>query len=137
MQRIGEHMLKVILVFTSTALGAVLVACAGNAPRPVAELSRASTLINVATQSGAQQYAAVDIDRARDTLKLANQAADDEQQERAIRLAQQAAADAEVATARAQSATAQRSAEEIKDSIRALQSETQQAVPDSKVQPQS
>ena len=117
-------MKKSISVITSATVGVVLASCASHASRPIAELSRASTLIDVATRAGAQQFAAADIERARDKLRFANEAADNKKQERARRFAQQAAVDAEVATARARSAKAQNSAQEVRDSIQALRNET-------------
>lgn len=113
----------------------MLTACASNAPRPTAELSRAATLTNVAERSGAQQYAGADLDRARDKLKRANYAADEGEQERARRLAEEAAIDAELAAAKASSANAQRSAQEIRDSISTLRAESARASSSNEAKP--
>lgn len=120
-------MAKIISILMMVTAATILPACASQHPRPVAALARASTLIELASKSGAQQFAGADVQRARDKLRFANEAADHEKQERALRFAQQAAADAEVAIARAQSAKAQQSAREIRDSVRALRMETSQS----------
>jgi Domain of unknown function (DUF4398) len=97
--------------------------CASESARPTAELSRASTLIDQAEKAGAQRYAAADLDRARDELKQANGAADDGKQQEARYRAGEAAADAELALARADSAEAQHAATQIQEGNEALQNE--------------
>ena len=92
-------------------------------PRPVEQLARASTLIEQAEKTGAARFAAADLEQARGKLSRAETAADDGDQETALRLAQQAAVDAELAQARAAAAEAKNSEEELKRSLQSLREE--------------
>jgi hypothetical protein len=103
---------------------AALVAGCASSPRPTAELTRAHTLIDQAEQSGAQQYAPADLKSARDKTGAAEAAADKRDTVAAQRLATEAALDAQLATARAEDAKAQRSARELNDSLDTLRSES-------------
>ena len=47
----------------------IFAGCAGEAKRPDAEIARASTLIEQAEKSGAQRYAAAELQQARDKLQ--------------------------------------------------------------------
>jgi len=82
----------------------VFTGCATN--KPVAEIPRARTLIEQAEKAGAQQYAAVELDQARNKLRLADAAMEDGKQDESRNLANEAAAGAELAQAKAASATA-------------------------------
>src|SRR5262245_17231449 len=86
----------------SAALFSLLAAgCAGAPSRPTPQITRAQTLIEQAEKAGAQQYAPTDLDHARDRLSAANEAAEKGKQAIADQYASEAAADAELATARA------------------------------------
>jgi hypothetical protein len=90
-------------VFCAAAVLA-LGACA--TPRhEVAEVARAHTLVDQAEQAGAQQYASADLEAARNKLQQANDKRTDHDD--AVRLADEAGADAEVAIARARAGKAQ------------------------------
>ncbi|HEY1282930.1 MAG TPA: DUF4398 domain-containing protein [Steroidobacteraceae bacterium] len=104
------------------AAGALAVGCATN-PGATAEITRARTLIEQAEKSDAQQYAAVELDSARNKLREADAAAKDGDQDSAKARANEAAAAAELASARAESARAQKAADEVQKSNETLQRE--------------
>ena len=110
--------------FVGAVIGLLCVGCASQANRPVAEISRARTLIEQAEKSGAQQYAAADLDNARAKLRLATAAVEDGKNDEARARANEAAADAELAQARATSGVAQKAADEVDRSTQTLQRES-------------
>ena len=104
-------------------LGSLLVlGCAGTPP-PNAEMARAKTLISQAESSGAQRYAAADIDRARSKLAEAEAALANKDFDFARMRADEAAADADLAAARARSGDAKRTADEMQRSVEMLRQE--------------
>jgi len=106
-------------------VGAALTGCASSPPLPVAEFSRAQTLVQQAERNQAQQFAAVDLDRARDKMRQAQKAMDTHEAKLASRYASEAALDAELALARSSAAQAQKSAAELTASIDQLKAESQ------------
>lgn len=97
--------------------------CASNPP--VAEVSRARTLIEQAERAGAQQYAPVELDDARNKLRLANAAMEDGKDDEARARATEAAAGAELAQAKASSTAAERAAAEVQQSTETLRREAE------------
>lgn len=110
-------------VLIAVAMGLLCASCATTQPPP--EITRASTLIQQAEKTGAQQYAAAQLDSARNHLKLANAAARAGKQDEARAQANEAAADAELAQARAASGAAQQAADEVQRSTDTLERESQ------------
>lgn len=110
---------SLVLSATCMALGA---GCSSG-PRPVEQLTRASTLIEQAEKTGAARFAAADLEQARGKLSRAQTAADDGDQETALRLAKEAAVDAELAQARSAAAEAKNSEEELERSLQSLREE--------------
>ncbi|MEJ1962471.1 MAG: DUF4398 domain-containing protein [Gammaproteobacteria bacterium] len=108
----------------TAALGLICAGCASNANRPTSEITRARTLIEQAEKAGAQQYAAEQLDQARNKLRLANAAAEDGKNDEARARANEAAADAELAQARANSGEAKKAANEVEKSTETLERET-------------
>jgi Domain of unknown function (DUF4398) len=108
-------------MLTAIALGG----CASHAPKPTAQLVRARTLITVAESGEAQRYAAADLQRARDELSDAKTAAGDHQYARARALAENAAADADLAGARAARGKAQESSRQVRRSLDTLKQQLQ------------
>jgi hypothetical protein len=84
-------------------------------------------LIEQAEKAGARQYAADELDSAKDNLRLATAAAKDGKEDEARARANEAAADAELAQSRVQSGTAQKAAEEVEQSTETLRRETERA----------
>jgi hypothetical protein len=111
-----------LLVSAGTVLFALAVASCESGPRPIAELSRAHTLVEQAEQAGAQQFAAADLDSARKKLQQADQK--DTKPEIALRLAQEASVDAQVAVARARVGKAEQAVTEVNASVESLRRET-------------
>jgi outer membrane murein-binding lipoprotein Lpp len=104
---------------------AVLAGCAsGPPPKTTADLARANTLVAEAEQSGAQQYAAADLQAARDEAQQANQLATHDPV-RADELANEAAVDAKLASARVQNLQAQRGVKQLHQTLDTLRSEEQ------------
>jgi hypothetical protein len=100
-------------------------ACASSPPRQTTTaLTRAHTLIAAAEHSEAQQYAAADLQSARDKVQEADQLAK-ENPERADRLANEAAVDAQLASARTQDAQARHALDDLHHTLDTLRSEEQ------------
>jgi outer membrane murein-binding lipoprotein Lpp len=114
------------LALVSVALTlAVLAGCASSPPpQTIADLSRANTLVAAAEQGGAQQYAAADLQAARDEAQQANQLANHDPA-KADELANEAAVDAKLASARVQNAQAQHGLSQLHHTLETLRSEEQ------------
>lgn len=106
---------------------AALVAGCSSVPEPVAEIASARTAIRNTQGTDARRLAPVELDRAETKLRRAEAAVRDERNEEARMLALQAGADAELAAARANAEKAERSAQELDESIRVLRSEIERA----------
>ena len=117
------HWFRTGFLLPPVAACALVAGCGSQPARPVEQLARARTLIEQAERTGAAGPAAADLEQARGKLRQAEAAAKDGDQETALRLANQAAVDAELAQARASAAEARRSAEELKRSLDALREE--------------
>jgi predicted lipid-binding transport protein (Tim44 family) len=85
---------------------ATLAACS-SVPAPVAEMSAAQTAVTAAEEADAMQYAPADLDRARDKLIRAQAATQEEDNQEARRLAEQALVDARLAEAKARAEAVQ------------------------------
>jgi hypothetical protein len=83
------------------------VAACGGAPAPVAEMSAAQTAVTGAEEADAAKYAPSDLDRARDKLIRAQAAMQEEENEEARRLAEEALVDARSAESKARAEAAQ------------------------------
>jgi Domain of unknown function (DUF4398) len=103
--------------------------CATQGPQPSEEMTRARTLVDQADRSGAQRYAAADLQRAHDELANADKAVADKKYDDARRYAESAAADADVASARASDGDAQRAAHEVRQSNDTLRQEANAGTP--------
>ncbi len=105
-------------------LGFALVACATEGAPPSEELTRARAVVEQADKGGAQRYAAADLQRAHDELSNAEKANAERKFDEARRYAESAEADADVATARAADADAQRAAHEVAQGNETLRQES-------------
>lgn len=81
----------------------LLVAGCASEPRPAEDLARAKSLVEQADAGNVQRYAAVELNQARDKLQEAERADTEENYPMARRRANEAAADAELASALARS----------------------------------
>src|SRR5262249_40452173 len=116
-------MAKIILYCAASVLA--LTGCATEERhQQVAEVRRAQTLVDQAQQAGAQQFAAADLEAARNKLQVAqNKHTDDGA---AQRMAAESAADAEVAIARSRAAKAQQALTQVNAGHESLREETTQ-----------
>ncbi|MFC5355563.1 DUF4398 domain-containing protein [Azospirillum himalayense] len=96
----------------SASLG--LAACAGSVPPPTAQLGASAQAIQQAERAGALQHAPAEFQSAREKLAAADAAMREDERTQARRLAEQAQADAELATVRSQRATAQQAASAVR-----------------------
>jgi hypothetical protein len=118
---------RLIALCAAALLSASALGGCASQPKPTAQLVRASTLVGEAEKEEAQRYAAADLQRARDELSSARTAESDGKYDNARRLADRAAVDADLASARAASGKAQQSADQVHHSIDTLKQQLQQA----------
>jgi hypothetical protein len=117
---------RLVTLFLLAALG--LAGCASSPPASTQDFVRAQTLIEQAERNQAQQFAAADLDRAREKLTQSKAAINAKKPEMANRYATEAAVDAELALARSSMAQAEKSAQEVSDSVDQLRNESQRAM---------
>lgn len=99
--------------------------CTSSPPLPTGAYVRAQTLIEQAERNQAQQFAAADLDLARNKLRQSQAATSADKPEIANRYANEAAVDAELALARSSMAQAEKSATEVSASVDELRTESQ------------
>jgi hypothetical protein len=109
----------------ATAVGGLLIlaACASAPLPPKAELQAAEMAIANAERDRVADYASVELSEARDKLRAAHSAVQQEKMVLAQRLAEQSRVDAELASARAEAARAEVVNQEMRDSIGTLKQE--------------
>jgi hypothetical protein len=116
---------KVTMV--SALIGSLLVAgCAGNSTIPAQKIAAAESSVNQATKSNAPSDAAVELKNAQDHLADAKAAMERKDYDQASRLADSAAADADLALAKAASAKSKKEATGMRDSVNSLKRELNQ-----------
>ncbi len=122
-QRVRNHRwLAIVLMVCLVGLSA----CA-SMPRPTGALSQAELAVREAERSEAPQYAALELQTARENLDNAKQAMQSKQYETARRLAEKALVEAQLAQDKAKTASARAAAEELRDSIESLREEISRA----------
>ena len=94
-------------------------------PKPTADLAEAHTLVSQAEQSGAQQFASINLEAARSELRQADQDAATDKPVLATRMAQEASVDAELALARTRSAKAEQALQQVNSGTATLRSESE------------
>ncbi len=107
---------------TLLALALLTAGCAGS-KLPPPDLSSARSAIANADQAGAGEAAPLALRNARQKLERADRAIQDEDYETAQFLVHEAQVDAELAEAKARSATAMTAVDELRESIRVLREE--------------
>jgi hypothetical protein len=111
------------VIIGAAAVGVVTAGCSAGQP-PRAEIARADVALQRATSTAeAQQYAPLELRKAREKLEEAREAAREGDHERALFLAEEAEVDARLAEAKAQAATAREMAEETRRNIDLLRDE--------------
>ena len=113
-----------MLCVSVALLGVPAGGCASEQAKPTEELTKARSVIQLADKGNAQQYAPADLQRAHDELSSAERAASERKYEDARQFAEKAEVDADLAAARANSAAAQHSAQEIRKSLETLKQES-------------
>jgi Domain of unknown function (DUF4398) len=108
----------------AVAMLALLAGCGGVSELTKERVARSETQVKQAEQTvGNSENGALELERARNHLRQAQRALDDDDETEAERHAQLAQLDADLAIARAQSASARRAADELQASIRTLREE--------------
>ncbi len=123
----GRPRVRVVALSAAALWAALALGGCASQPKPTAQLVRASTLVSEAEKDQAQRYAAADLQHARDELSAAKTAESDGNNASALRLAERAAADADLASARAASGKAQQSADQVRRSMDTLKRQLQQS----------
>jgi hypothetical protein len=114
----------------TTSIGAAIVAgvmiagCSTHRP-PTAKVATADVAIRQAEEAEAPEYAPLELRLAREKLEKARRAMDDDEDERARRLSEEAFVDAQLAQAKARAEKARRHADEMERSVEALKSEAE------------
>jgi hypothetical protein len=130
----NRHQQRVMLLFSLLLISAALLGCANNAPvAPSADAAivyeqerrRALASIAEAEQAGAQELGSAQLTLARDKLRAAEEAAEDDEAERARRLAVEANLDADLAAAIARNRQTQELVTEVRAGLRTLEDELQ------------
>ncbi len=113
--------------FVAYALAGVmaLAACSSTPKPPTEALQAAEQAIETAEQARVADYASPELGEAREKLTAARMAVQEEEMERAQRLAEQSRADAELALARAQASKANVVNDEMKKSTSTIKQEMQ------------
>jgi hypothetical protein len=113
-------------VYVSLIAGAsALSACSGVGVPPTKEIGNTEMTIRKAEESNAINYAPLELRFAQDNLKAAKAAMEQEEYDKARTLAEMALADATAAEAKSNAAKAQKFAQELQESIRALKAEVE------------
>jgi len=97
--------------------------CASSGPLASTKVGQAERAVDEAQQSGASISAPVELRTAEDKLKVARAAMAKQDYDLAIRMAEQAAVDADYARARALNERAKRMADEMRQNIQTLRQE--------------
>ncbi|ETX01323.1 MAG: hypothetical protein ETSY1_07780 [Candidatus Entotheonella factor] len=103
-----------------------LSACA-SVPRPTGALSQAELAVREAERSEAPQYAALELQTARENLDNAKQAMQNKECEQARRMAEKALVDAQLAQDKAMAASSRKAADDLRASIESLRDEIARA----------
>ena len=100
-----------------------LAACANEVPPPNSQVTLSDSIIRDAESAGAVQYAPVELNTAREKLEAARREMQDENNEKALRLAEEAEVDARLAQLRARTKTTRDAAAAIQASIDTMRRE--------------
>lgn len=123
--------MKPTTCFVRTAIAGGLIvglaACAGPGPRPDSQLQTARSSIQQAEANNARKYEPVMLNQARNEIADASDLMDKKQYKEARRLLEQAAVDAQLASARSETQKARSAVDEINRTIKSLQAKLQEA----------
>jgi hypothetical protein len=118
------HTLKTGRFIVTAAVGLLMIGACATAPQPpTAELQAAELAISNADRARVADYASVELSEARDKLRAAYSAVQQEKMVLALRLAEQSRVDAELASARAEAVRARQVNDEMRKSTDILKNE--------------
>lgn len=122
---------KVLLSVVGASSMALMIGCGGSiSPLTKERVARSETAVAQATQTlGNNEAGAIDLQRAKDNLAQAQLAVKNKKEKPAERYAHQAQLDAELAVAKAQTATSRKAADEVLASIQQLRNEAARGTP--------
>ncbi len=106
--------------------GSLLLSACASMPPPNSDITAADLAVKRAQEINATEFAALEMERARDKLQQARSIVDkkdDDNYPKAARLAQEAQADARLAESRARAARAQQMEQELRKATEALRQE--------------
>lgn len=117
-----------MLLKGAALLGAVLIAgCAGDRTLAAEKLASAQNSVNYAKTAATSTDGAAELKSADDKLAQAQAAMDEEDYDRARRLAESASVDADLARAKASTAKSQKAADKMRETVRTLKRELDQS----------
>ena len=108
-------------------LSSALLSACGGAPRPSGVMSQAELAVRDAERSKAPQYAALELQMARENLDQAKQAMQRKEYEAARRMAEKALVESQLAEEKALAASTREAAEDLRKSIESLRDEISRA----------
>ncbi|MFN4352245.1 MAG: DUF4398 domain-containing protein [Hylemonella sp.] len=116
---------KLLLTPWLAGLALALTACASGPPAPTEQMAVSAAAIEQAVSAGAPELAPRELGTARDKLARAKVAMDADDNTLALRLAEQAQADAQLAVTKARTAKAEKAAAALAEDRRVLREEMQ------------
>jgi len=114
---------KTFVSGAAIGIAALLLAACSSGPPPRSEIAVAKSVINDAIVSGAAEGAPAELRSAQEKLDRANAAMTGKDYKRARRLAEEAEADARLALVKEQSVKSQKTAQDLRESVRAVMEE--------------
>ena len=112
---------------TLAIVAALLLGACASAPPPTGVLSQAELAVRDAERSQASQYAALELQMARENFDQAKQAMQRKEHETARRMAEKALVEARLAEDKALAASTREAAEDLRRSIESLRDEISRA----------
>ncbi len=117
-----KMLLKIGVLFSTVLL---IIGCSTGKKPPTEKIANAELAISRAQDNNAREFAAVELRQAQDNLEQAKQAVQEEEFDKAARLAEQALMDASLAETKAESEKASKAAAEMRESIDTLKQEVE------------
>jgi chromosome segregation ATPase len=123
-------MSRTVVPLSLAVSASLLTACGGVSDLTRERVARSETSVKQAQQTiGNSEQGAVELQRANESLEQARGALKDGKEEQAMRYAQLAQLDAELAVSKSQSASARKAADEVLASIKTLRQEAERSDP--------
>jgi len=110
------------------AIGLTVVGCSST-PVPTDEIALSKTAVQKAIDSGGAEFAPVELKTAQDKLAAAEDAVEEDENLKALHLAEAAEADARLAENKARTAKTEKTLKETRDGQQVLQEEIQRQTP--------